>query len=133
MRKFNHNNVVTFPENSWFGFFSFKPEHDYFTSSQKAQNHKTENWWFSFKSKRLVHVDLLQGILGNVGNKGIIYYSGLNSWFHCFGFSSKPQEYKARLEKRHDVKNEALGHSRQAEFVRLMEQEVEYHPGKNML
>lgn len=38
--------------------------------------------------------------------------------------SAKPQEYKARLEKRHDAK-EVLGHSKQAEFIRLMEQEVE--------
>lgn len=39
--------------------------------------------------------------------------------------SAKPQEYKARLEKRHDGKKEVLGHSKQAEFIRLMEQEVE--------
>ncbi|XP_045905611.1 ATP synthase mitochondrial F1 complex assembly factor 1 isoform X2 [Micropterus dolomieu] len=39
--------------------------------------------------------------------------------------SAKPQEYKARLEKRHEAKNEVLGHSKQAEFVRLMEQEME--------
>lgn len=39
--------------------------------------------------------------------------------------SAKPQEYKARLEKRHDAKSEVLGHSKQAEFVRLMEQELE--------
>ncbi|XP_035032992.2 ATP synthase mitochondrial F1 complex assembly factor 1 [Hippoglossus stenolepis] len=39
--------------------------------------------------------------------------------------SAKPQEYKARLEKRHETKKEVLGHSKQAEFVRLMEQELE--------
>ncbi|XP_038570963.1 ATP synthase mitochondrial F1 complex assembly factor 1 [Micropterus salmoides] len=39
--------------------------------------------------------------------------------------SAKPQEYKARLEKRHEAKNEVLGHSKQAEFIRLMEQEIE--------
>uniref|UniRef100_A0A8D3BN66 ATP synthase mitochondrial F1 complex assembly factor 1 n=1 Tax=Scophthalmus maximus TaxID=52904 RepID=A0A8D3BN66_SCOMX len=40
--------------------------------------------------------------------------------------STKPQEFKARLEKRHEAKKEVLGQSKQAEFVRLMEQEVEY-------
>uniref|UniRef100_A0A3Q3XGJ2 ATP synthase mitochondrial F1 complex assembly factor 1 n=1 Tax=Mola mola TaxID=94237 RepID=A0A3Q3XGJ2_MOLML len=39
--------------------------------------------------------------------------------------SAKPQEYKARLEKRHEAKNDVLGDSKQAEFVRLMEQELE--------
>ncbi|KAM3876052.1 ATP synthase mitochondrial F1 complex assembly factor 1 [Diretmus argenteus] len=39
--------------------------------------------------------------------------------------SNKPQEYKVRLEKRHEIKKEALGHSKQAEFVQLMEQELE--------
>ncbi|KAM4549124.1 ATP synthase mitochondrial F1 complex assembly factor 1 [Odontesthes bonariensis] len=39
--------------------------------------------------------------------------------------SAKPQEYNARLEKRHEVKKEVLGHSKQAEFVRFMEQELE--------
>ncbi|XP_034561592.1 ATP synthase mitochondrial F1 complex assembly factor 1 [Notolabrus celidotus] len=39
--------------------------------------------------------------------------------------SSKPQEYKTRLENRHEVKNEVLGHSKQAEFVQLMEKELE--------
>ncbi|XP_026179085.1 ATP synthase mitochondrial F1 complex assembly factor 1 [Mastacembelus armatus] len=39
--------------------------------------------------------------------------------------STKPQEYKARLEKRHEVKKEVLEDSKQAEFVRLMEQELE--------
>ncbi|KAG7513376.1 tripartite motif-containing protein 65-like [Solea senegalensis] len=39
--------------------------------------------------------------------------------------SSKPQEYKVRLEQRHEAKKEVLGHSKQAEFVRLMEQELE--------
>uniref|UniRef100_A0A8C1WNI2 ATP synthase mitochondrial F1 complex assembly factor 1 n=2 Tax=Cyprinus carpio TaxID=7962 RepID=A0A8C1WNI2_CYPCA len=38
--------------------------------------------------------------------------------------SSKPQEYKARLEKRSEVKTEPLGQSRQAEFVKYMEKEV---------
>ncbi|XP_058494536.1 ATP synthase mitochondrial F1 complex assembly factor 1 [Solea solea] len=39
--------------------------------------------------------------------------------------SSKPQEYKVRLDQRHEAKKEVLGHSKQAEFVRLMEQELE--------
>ncbi|XP_071342619.1 ATP synthase mitochondrial F1 complex assembly factor 1 [Trachinotus anak] len=39
--------------------------------------------------------------------------------------STKPQEYKARVEKRHEAKKEVLGHSKQAEFVKLMEQELE--------
>ncbi|KAF0041676.1 hypothetical protein F2P81_005208 [Scophthalmus maximus] len=43
--------------------------------------------------------------------------------------STKPQEFKARLEKRHEAKKEVLGQSKQAEFVRLMEQEVEYQTG----
>uniref|UniRef100_A0A9J7Z2Z2 ATP synthase mitochondrial F1 complex assembly factor 1 n=1 Tax=Cyprinus carpio carpio TaxID=630221 RepID=A0A9J7Z2Z2_CYPCA len=38
--------------------------------------------------------------------------------------SSKPQEYKARLEKRSEVKTEPLGQSRQAEFVKYMEKET---------
>lgn len=38
--------------------------------------------------------------------------------------SAKPQEYKARLEKRTEVKREPLGHSKQAEFIRLMEEEA---------
>ncbi|XP_070816865.1 ATP synthase mitochondrial F1 complex assembly factor 1 [Chaetodon auriga] len=39
--------------------------------------------------------------------------------------SAKPQEYNARLEKRHEAKSEVLGHSKQAEFVKFMEQELE--------
>ncbi|XP_054645022.1 ATP synthase mitochondrial F1 complex assembly factor 1 [Dunckerocampus dactyliophorus] len=39
--------------------------------------------------------------------------------------SSNPQEMKARLEKRREAKKEVLGHSKQAEFVRLMEQEFD--------
>ncbi|XP_054911713.1 ATP synthase mitochondrial F1 complex assembly factor 1 [Poeciliopsis prolifica] len=39
--------------------------------------------------------------------------------------SAKPQEYKERLEKRHEAKKDVLGHSKQAEFVRVMEQEFE--------
>ncbi|XP_037553826.1 ATP synthase mitochondrial F1 complex assembly factor 1 [Nematolebias whitei] len=39
--------------------------------------------------------------------------------------SSKPQEYKERLEKRHEAKKEVLGQSKQEEFIRLMEQEFE--------
>lgn len=39
--------------------------------------------------------------------------------------SAKPQEFKARLDKRHEAKKEVLGHSKQAEFVKLMEQELE--------
>ncbi|KAM6920899.1 ATP synthase mitochondrial F1 complex assembly factor 1 [Xenentodon cancila] len=38
--------------------------------------------------------------------------------------SAKPQEYKDRLEKRHERK-EVLGQSKQAEFVQFMEQELE--------
>ncbi|XP_024135107.1 ATP synthase mitochondrial F1 complex assembly factor 1 [Oryzias melastigma] len=39
--------------------------------------------------------------------------------------SAKPQEFKVRLEKRQEAKKEVLGHSKQAEFVRFMEQEAE--------
>ncbi|XP_031731905.1 ATP synthase mitochondrial F1 complex assembly factor 1 [Anarrhichthys ocellatus] len=39
--------------------------------------------------------------------------------------SAKPQEYKARLENRHEAKKDVLGHSKQAEFIGLMEQELE--------
>lgn len=39
--------------------------------------------------------------------------------------SSKPQEFKTRLEKAHEVKRQPLGHSKQAEFIKLMEQELE--------
>ncbi|XP_043985810.1 ATP synthase mitochondrial F1 complex assembly factor 1 [Gambusia affinis] len=39
--------------------------------------------------------------------------------------SAKPQEYKERLENRHEAKKDVLGHSKQAEFVRFMEQEFE--------
>ncbi|KAK5930400.1 hypothetical protein CgunFtcFv8_026636 [Champsocephalus gunnari] len=39
--------------------------------------------------------------------------------------STKPQEYKARVETRHDAKKEVLGHSKQTEFIKLMEQELE--------
>ncbi|XP_073332466.1 ATP synthase mitochondrial F1 complex assembly factor 1 isoform X1 [Pagrus major] len=39
--------------------------------------------------------------------------------------NAKPQEFKARLEKRNESKNEVLGHSKQAEFVRFMEHELE--------
>uniref|UniRef100_A0AAY4AXM6 ATP synthase mitochondrial F1 complex assembly factor 1 n=1 Tax=Denticeps clupeoides TaxID=299321 RepID=A0AAY4AXM6_9TELE len=38
--------------------------------------------------------------------------------------SSKPQEFKARLEKRAEVRPEPLGHSKQAEFIRHLEQET---------
>ncbi|XP_034164315.2 ATP synthase mitochondrial F1 complex assembly factor 1 isoform X2 [Pangasianodon hypophthalmus] len=37
--------------------------------------------------------------------------------------SSKPQEYKARLEKCSEIKKESVGHSKQADFIKLMEQE----------
>lgn len=56
----------------------------------------------------------------------ILIYFILLSFFHLV-FSVKPQEYKARVEKRNEYKNEILGHSKQAEFVRLMEHEVENH------
>ncbi|KAM4629154.1 ATP synthase mitochondrial F1 complex assembly factor 1 [Polymixia lowei] len=39
--------------------------------------------------------------------------------------SAKPQEYKTRLENRHELKREPLGSSKQAEFVKLMEQELQ--------
>uniref|UniRef100_A0A671NYX6 ATP synthase mitochondrial F1 complex assembly factor 1 n=1 Tax=Sinocyclocheilus anshuiensis TaxID=1608454 RepID=A0A671NYX6_9TELE len=42
---------------------------------------------------------------------------------------SKPQEYKARLEKRSEVKTEPLGQCRQAEFVKYMERELVAGPG----
>uniref|UniRef100_A0AAY4AWE1 ATP synthase mitochondrial F1 complex assembly factor 1 n=1 Tax=Denticeps clupeoides TaxID=299321 RepID=A0AAY4AWE1_9TELE len=41
--------------------------------------------------------------------------------------SSKPQEFKARLEKRAEVRPEPLGHSKQAEFIRHLEQEQDKH------
>ncbi|XP_036377050.1 ATP synthase mitochondrial F1 complex assembly factor 1 [Megalops cyprinoides] len=39
--------------------------------------------------------------------------------------STKPQEFNARLEKRAEVKRAPLGHSRQGEFIKVMEQELE--------
>ncbi|KAK5869503.1 hypothetical protein PBY51_024212 [Eleginops maclovinus] len=39
--------------------------------------------------------------------------------------STKPQEFKAKVETRHEAKKELLGHSKQAEFVKLMEQELD--------
>ncbi|XP_056893420.1 ATP synthase mitochondrial F1 complex assembly factor 1 [Takifugu flavidus] len=39
--------------------------------------------------------------------------------------SAEPQEFSSRLAKRHEAKKDVLGHSKQAEFVRLVEQEVE--------
>ncbi|XP_026861322.2 ATP synthase mitochondrial F1 complex assembly factor 1 [Electrophorus electricus] len=39
--------------------------------------------------------------------------------------STKPQEYKARLEMRHEVKKEPVGQSRQAEFIRCLDQEMD--------
>ncbi|XP_047443823.1 ATP synthase mitochondrial F1 complex assembly factor 1 [Mugil cephalus] len=39
--------------------------------------------------------------------------------------SAKPQEFKTRLEKRHENKKDVLADSKQAEFIRLMEQELE--------
>lgn len=38
--------------------------------------------------------------------------------------SAKPQEFNDRLEKRHEAKKEVLGRSKQAEFVRRVEEEV---------
>uniref|UniRef100_A0A0E9X694 ATP synthase mitochondrial F1 complex assembly factor 1 n=1 Tax=Anguilla anguilla TaxID=7936 RepID=A0A0E9X694_ANGAN len=43
---------------------------------------------------------------------------------------AKPQEYEARLERRVEIKKEPLGHSKQAEFIKVMEQELEKR-GKN--
>ncbi|MCJ8737703.1 hypothetical protein PDJAM_G00027120 [Pangasius djambal] len=37
--------------------------------------------------------------------------------------STKPQEYKARLEKCSEIKKEPVGHSKQADFINIMEQE----------
>ncbi|XP_017332765.1 ATP synthase mitochondrial F1 complex assembly factor 1 isoform X1 [Ictalurus punctatus] len=37
--------------------------------------------------------------------------------------STKPQEYKARLEKCSEIKKEPVGHSKQSDFIKLMEQE----------
>ncbi|XP_058257560.1 ATP synthase mitochondrial F1 complex assembly factor 1 [Hemibagrus wyckioides] len=37
--------------------------------------------------------------------------------------STKPQEFKARLEKCSEIKKEPVGHSKQADFIKLMEQE----------
>lgn len=39
--------------------------------------------------------------------------------------SARPEEFKARQEQRHKAKNEVLGHSKQGEFIKLMEQELE--------
>ncbi|KAL7867152.1 hypothetical protein AOLI_G00149660 [Acnodon oligacanthus] len=39
--------------------------------------------------------------------------------------SSKPQEYKARLERRSEIKKDPLGHSKQAEFIKLLDQEMD--------
>ncbi|XP_049576993.1 ATP synthase mitochondrial F1 complex assembly factor 1 isoform X10 [Syngnathus scovelli] len=39
--------------------------------------------------------------------------------------SSRPEEFKARMEKRHESKKEVLGYSKQAEFVRVTEQQLE--------
>ncbi|XP_066503443.1 ATP synthase mitochondrial F1 complex assembly factor 1 [Hoplias malabaricus] len=39
--------------------------------------------------------------------------------------SAKPQEYKVRLEKRNEVKKEPLGHSKQVEFMKLVDQETD--------
>ena len=62
--------------------------------------------------------------------RGFIRFEKLMCLFLSDLFSSaKPQEYNARLEKRHEAKKEVLGQSKQAEFVQLMEQEVEYQPG----
>ncbi|XP_049576934.1 ATP synthase mitochondrial F1 complex assembly factor 1 isoform X3 [Syngnathus scovelli] len=38
---------------------------------------------------------------------------------------SRPEEFKARMEKRHESKKEVLGYSKQAEFVRVTEQQLE--------
>ncbi|XP_066548439.1 ATP synthase mitochondrial F1 complex assembly factor 1 isoform X1 [Amia ocellicauda] len=38
---------------------------------------------------------------------------------------AKPQEYNARLEKRTEVKKQAVGHSKQTEFINIMEQQLE--------
>ncbi|XP_046906315.1 ATP synthase mitochondrial F1 complex assembly factor 1 [Hypomesus transpacificus] len=38
---------------------------------------------------------------------------------------AKPQEFKTRLQKRDEVRKEPLGHSKQAEFIKLMEDELE--------
>ncbi|KAJ8395494.1 hypothetical protein AAFF_G00032280 [Aldrovandia affinis] len=38
--------------------------------------------------------------------------------------SAAPQEFNARLQKRAEMKREPLGHSKQAEFIKVMEQET---------
>lgn len=38
--------------------------------------------------------------------------------------STKPQEFEIRLENRSKVKMQPLGHSKQAEFIKLMDQQV---------
>ncbi|XP_077440664.1 ATP synthase mitochondrial F1 complex assembly factor 1 [Vanacampus margaritifer] len=38
---------------------------------------------------------------------------------------SDPQEFKTRMEKRQQSKKEVLGHSKQADFVRVMEEQLE--------
>ncbi|XP_077450759.1 ATP synthase mitochondrial F1 complex assembly factor 1 isoform X4 [Stigmatopora argus] len=40
--------------------------------------------------------------------------------------SSRPQEFKARMEKSHKSKTKMLGSSKQADFVRAVEQQVEH-------
>lgn len=53
------------------------------------------------------------------------------NFFYCIS-STKPQEYKARLEKCSEIKKEPLGHSKQADFIKLMEQEVTDSWNKDM-
>ncbi|XP_061094143.1 ATP synthase mitochondrial F1 complex assembly factor 1 [Conger conger] len=38
---------------------------------------------------------------------------------------AKPDEYEARLERKGETKREPLGHSKQAEFIKVMEKELE--------
>lgn len=49
-----------------------------------------------------------------------------------FVLSVKPQEFNARLEKRHEAQKDVLGHSKQAEFVRLVEEQVKQNSPRHL-
>lgn len=70
-----------------------------------------------------------QGRLRHICQKSKLLFAWFGVKLISFHFvvSAKPQEFKARVEKRNEFKNEILGHSKQAEFIRLMEHKVENH------
>lgn len=87
-----------------------------------------------FMSLHLVDLvdDWLWGFLGSRTRPGglmhMLSHTVSCHWLICrLVFSARPEEYKARQEQRHKAKNEVLGHSKQGEFIKLMEQEVERH------